>query len=153
METCTITKTWWLGMKACCVNCHFLFSLCCFTEFLLICHPMPVLYHRWLFPCFVDCYFTGETKLKTNNACHFYITTITFGLGLPGNLGQGILIFVVSIVKKIVSGKWNSSYFRAGNSAHSLVYLWLQESNKTGEGLFFTVKVMFDCCWILFMYF
>ncbi|EOB02507.1 hypothetical protein Anapl_05189 [Anas platyrhynchos] len=30
------------------------------------------------------CYFTGETKLKTNNACHFYITTITFGLGLPG---------------------------------------------------------------------
>lgn len=101
------------------------------------CHSVPVLNHRPLLPCFVDCHFTWKIKLKTNNACHFYIMTNVFGLGLPDNLSQSIPISVVSTVKRIISRKQNFSSFTGRNSTHSLIYLWLQESNKTGEGLFF----------------
>lgn len=51
---------------------------------------------------------------------------ITFG---------SILISVVPTVKRIVSKMQNFSSFTRGSSTHSLI--WLQESNKTGEGLFF----------------
>lgn len=124
-----------------------------FCLYVTTCHSMPVLKHRPLLPYFADCHFTWKIKLKTNNACHFYVMTNAFGLGLPDNLGQSILMSVVSTVKRIISRKQNFSSFTGSNSTHSLIYLWLQESNKTGEGLFFMVKVMFDCCWILLMYF
>lgn len=117
------------------------------------CYSMPVSNHRPLLPCFVDCHFAWKIKRKTNKACHFYSMPSAFGLGLPDSLGESILISVVSTVKMIISRKQNFSSFTGRNSAHNLIYLWLQESNKTGEGLFFMVKVMFDCCWILFMYF
>lgn len=59
-------------------------------------------------------------------------------LDLDSQITSGnILISVVPAVKRIISKMQNFSYFTRGNSAHSLIYLWLQESNKTEKGLFF----------------
>lgn len=68
-----------------------------FCLYVTTCHSMPVLKHRPLLPYFADCHFTWKIKLKTNNACHFYVMTNAFGLGLPDNLGQSILMSVVSL--------------------------------------------------------
>lgn len=155
MQTCTITQMCWLGMEIHYVHCHVLLSAVASLSFCLYVpsHSMPDLSHRPFLPRFVDCHFTWKIKLKINNACHFYSITNVFGLRLPDNLSQSIQISVISAMRRIINRERNFSSFTGRNSACSLMYLWLQESNKTREGLFFMVKVVFDCCWIRFMYF
>ena len=100
------------------------------------CHSITVLNHMTLLSYFVDCDFTWKIKLETNNACHFYSMINAFGLGLPDNLGQNILISVVSTVKGIISRKKNVSSFEA-RIQHIVWYIYdFKKATKLGKFYF-----------------